>query len=139
MITTLASLASSPHCGPVSVDKGGSTELSTAQPLVEQRYRIVSERNSTAKAEVTVRSEQGATVRVALVPGSPQPEPINSAGELVLTVSAASEGSAELELVACGENGCEFAFTLELELVEGSAATVEWNALASAEQCAADD
>lgn len=134
-IGTLASLASSPNCDTVSVDDGDSTMLSLAQPTAERRYVVVSERDSTAKANITVRSEQGATVRAALVRDGAAPPPTDPGAEIVLTVAATSEESADIERAACGEDGCTVAFTLELELVEGSGATVEWQALAESEQC----
>jgi len=135
-----SSLATGRDCE-LHVENDGSASLGAAEPLVVERYRIFAPRGSVVKADVSLRSDEAATVRVALVPDDPTlwDEPVSGTAETVVAVAAGSSGKAKVELPECRKRACvEHAVALELELVEGSQAAAEWTAHAEINECDAE-
>jgi hypothetical protein len=135
MLAGFASLATSSGCTTTVQNEGGA-DLSTEQTGAVQRYRILAPRGSNVRVEVTLESEAGATVRVALVPDTAALWPSAPALEEAVSIAPGSKGRANVALPRCTAQGCaDYGVALELELVEGSEARAEWTARAELDEC----
>jgi hypothetical protein len=136
MVAGFASLATSKDCAN-AVENSGSSNLSSAETTAAQRYRVIAPRGSDLGVDVTVRSEGGATVRVAVVPDEPDLWPtLSGSEESVVTIDPDSRQATRVAFPRCSAGRCtNYAFTLELELVGGPDALVEWTARAELDEC----